>query len=65
MVFGGGGGVSMTPFGSARDVSKFEISKSAGFATVQDILQDVSVATEKPSNKNFLTKTPLPKQLSP
>ena len=52
---------SMTPFGSARDVSKFESSKSAGFTRVQDVLQDVSVATEKPSKKNFLTKTPLPK----
>ena len=43
----------MTPFGSARDVSKFESSKSAGFTRVQDVLQDVSVATEIPFKKKI------------
>ena len=52
---------SMPPFGSARDVSKFESSKSAGFTRLKTVLPDVSVATENPSKKNFLTRTPLPK----
>ena len=48
----------MTPFESARDVSKFESSKSAGFTRVQDVLQDVSVATEKPSKKKLSDENP-------
>ena len=48
----------MTPFGSARDVSKFESSKSAGFTRFKSVLQDVSVATEKPSKKKLSDENP-------
>ena len=49
---------SMTPFGCARDVSKFESSKSPGFTRVQDVLQEVLVATEKPSKKKLSDEKP-------
>ena len=56
--------VSMTPFGSARDVFKFESSSSASFARFQDVLQHMSVAIEKPPKKTFWRK-PLYQRNSP
>ena len=57
----------MTLFGSARDVSKFESSKSAGFTRFEfkTVLQDVSVATDKPFKKKTFWRKPLYQSNSP